>query len=99
MEAQCATSTFTALPILLLSTFFFQRCKWKAARSANYEMDLCYRQMVTGMTLMSYSPLTKLKANSPEIKSYHTITTAMVWDEVEQTLLSLSWTVLFTDHS
>lgn len=55
--------------------------------------------MVTGMTLMSYSPLTKLKANSPEIKSYHTITTAMVWDEVEQTLLSLSWTVLFTDHS
>lgn len=46
--------------------------------------------MVTGMTLMSYSPLTKLKANSPEIKHYHIITIATVGDDVEQTLLSLS---------
>lgn len=84
MEAQCDTSTFTALPILLPSTFFSQRCKWNAARSANYEMGLCYRQMVTGMTLMTYSPLSKLKASSPEIKRYHTIMTPwlrMTWSK------------------
>lgn len=44
--------------------------------------------MVTSMTLMSYSPLTKLKANSPEIKHYHTVTTTMVGNDMEQTLLS-----------
>lgn len=61
-------------------------------------MDLCYRQMVTGMIPMSYSPLTNLKADFPETKRYHTVTTAVVGNDVEQTLLSLSQTVLFADH-